>query len=546
MIDNPHYLHAVQNYAREFYVVNATSIKFLKYVRESQLDTGFEKLIASYQKIFIPKAQEEKIFALANDTRIDRDYRYVFIILYLRQHIFFKDKDNQTLAKIAEMLLRDYSDIEYNPNNVRFKKNDNQIKSILFLKDEKDQANPSIKLFGLGKGSTGSVRSAIRIAPIEHQFAITVLKTKKSQKESVLLKKYKNNRNRHLTRSQRRFEFDLLKMENETNILAKSKISHQSIKLIKNSAKGSDCQETKRLPDERQQDLLSGAIKYKSIFEVSATNAICFYDVADMPIEKILTFFGCHGADLPEILIRIFINAFTALQDFHAKGYLHHDVKLENMLIDRFGHIQLIDFDLSRHISYGPESGTGTPGYIAPELLVPGYEYRGSAFYKKIDVYSMGIACFTVLKRFFEKDGAFIEHYRRYIHPYICDKNPETRWSTQQTLEVLNKLHDKFASKQIKKTNELTKPTSELTPHYAIYHIMNEPTLNAPAKQQAINDFFASALAKLSGTKLLDRFFVSNEIKQKRRQLAQLQYRINKVNNCRNIDANASLPQCTL
>ncbi len=85
------------------------------------------------------------------------------------------------------------------------------------------------------------------------------------------------------------------------------------------------------------------------------------------------------------------------LDAVHAAGLVHHDVKPANVLLDRNGHVTLLDLGLSAALGRAAHEtgGAGTPSYMAPEQ-VEGIEVP-AALASRTDVYQLGVTTFELL-----------------------------------------------------------------------------------------------------------------------------------------------------
>lgn len=83
-----------------------------------------------------------------------------------------------------------------------------------------------------------------------------------------------------------------------------------------------------------------------------------------------------------------------AIDYLHKFGVIYRDLKLENLLLDKDGHIKLADFGLCKEdIAYGETTHTfcGTPEYIAPEII----EDKDYGF--AVDWWGVGIIIYEML-----------------------------------------------------------------------------------------------------------------------------------------------------
>ena len=62
----------------------------------------------------------------------------------------------------------------------------------------------------------------------------------------------------------------------------------------------------------------------------------------------------------------------AAINILHSNQIIYRDLKLENIMLDNFGIIRLIDFGLARKLKSGDRAMTrcGTLGYLAPEVIL--------------------------------------------------------------------------------------------------------------------------------------------------------------------------------
>ena len=97
---------------------------------------------------------------------------------------------------------------------------------------------------------------------------------------------------------------------------------------------------------------------------------------------------------LADILSDIVLELATSLEHVHDHGYMHLDVKPENIIISRAGTVYLCDFDTAQPIPDRPikiVKKSGTPFYMPPELT------NGWKFDHRADIYAYAVTIYELL-----------------------------------------------------------------------------------------------------------------------------------------------------
>ncbi|XP_008585450.1 PREDICTED: citron Rho-interacting kinase [Galeopterus variegatus] len=120
------------------------------------------------------------------------------------------------------------------------------------------------------------------------------------------------------------------------------------------------------------------------------------------PGGDLLSLLNRYEDQLDENMIQFYLaELILAVHSVHQMGYVHRDIKPENILIDRIGHIKLVDFGSAAKMNsnkmVNAKLPVGTPDYMAPEVLTV-MNGDGKGIYSlDCDWWSVGIIAYEMI-----------------------------------------------------------------------------------------------------------------------------------------------------
>ena len=110
--------------------------------------------------------------------------------------------------------------------------------------------------------------------------------------------------------------------------------------------------------------------------------------------ENLKLLMGANDPVLTENIAQVLIDFASAMEVVHNRGFMHLDIKPENVLLSRNGSLRLIDFDLAQPIPDPPrklDKNPGTAAYMPPEQL------QREPVDHRADIWAWGVSAYELL-----------------------------------------------------------------------------------------------------------------------------------------------------
>ncbi len=139
------------------------------------------------------------------------------------------------------------------------------------------------------------------------------------------------------------------------------------------------------------------------IYDVGCDGDIHYIVMEYVEGETLKQYITSHGNIPIDTAVRIAIDIGNALEEAHANGIIHCDIKPHNILLTDTGKVKVTDFGIARAINSSTvidkQSILGSVHYLSPE------QAAGDKITEKTDIYSLGIVLYEMLTHHLPFDG---------------------------------------------------------------------------------------------------------------------------------------------
>ncbi|GFS38010.1 putative protein kinase C delta type homolog [Nephila pilipes] len=145
----------------------------------------------------------------------------------------------------------------------------------------------------------------------------------------------------------------------------------------------------------------------------------------------------------------------TVLSNFSLNLHAFRDIKLDNILFDEEGHVHLVDFGMCKTGMLDNKTSTfcGTPDYIAPEIIL------GQTYNQSVDWWSFGVLLFEMLAGRSPFDGTEEDE----LYWSICNEDPH--YPQFLPKDARNILESLLIKSPVKRLGMPSSPSGEIKDH---------------------------------------------------------------------------------
>jgi serine/threonine protein kinase len=180
------------------------------------------------------------------------------------------------------------------------------------------------------------------------------------------------------------------------------------------------------------------------LFQVIETDASFFLVMEFVENGNLLDYVNNNGRLSEDQARRYFAQLVSVLEYLHVERKVaHRDLKCENVLLDRYNNIRVIDFGLSNVFTdLNPNllTACGSPAYAAPEMV------KGNAYTHAADIWSSGILLFAIVGGYLPFDD---ENVQRLLQKLVYTEVRYPSFFTPQLTDLLQKMLCKDPERRI-------------------------------------------------------------------------------------------------
>jgi serine/threonine protein kinase len=106
---------------------------------------------------------------------------------------------------------------------------------------------------------------------------------------------------------------------------------------------------------------------------------------------ELFTLLRREGRFANDVALFFAVEIILAFEYLHASDIAYRDLKPENLLIDKDGHVKITDFGFAKVVNDKTFTLCGTPEYLAPEII------QSKGHNKAVDWWALGVLVFEML-----------------------------------------------------------------------------------------------------------------------------------------------------